>query len=326
MDSIGTERAWMVTGAAGFLGSHVVEELLGRGARVVGVDNLDWGNPAHLQAFADNGRFTFAKVDIRDSAAVLRVTKEFSPAYMIHLAALHYIPAAMADPAATVSINVHGTQVMLSAAQAAGVERFFFASTGDVYRPAEQPHRESDSIEPFNIYGLSKLLGEKLLELASKERPQAHFVVGRLFNLYGPRETNAHILPEIVKQLRQNPHASLRLGNLSPRRDLVPVADAAHAAIEMLLRSSPGLQVMNVASGRDWTMREVIELMSELLGRPIEVTTDPARVRAVERPYLRADVTRLRAALEWTPDADLRRGLAGLLKSEGLMDTVKGAA
>jgi UDP-glucose 4-epimerase len=202
MEPIGTEGAWLVTGAAGFLGSHVIEELLSRGARVVGVDNLGWGNPSHLSAFAGNRRFTSAKVDIREAAAVALVVKEFSPAYMIHLAALHYIPAATADPATTVSINVHGTQVMLSAAQTAGVERFFFASTGDVYRPAEQPHREDDAIEPFNIYGLSKLLGEKLVALASRERPQAHFVIGRLFNLYGPRETNAHILPEIIKQIR----------------------------------------------------------------------------------------------------------------------------
>jgi UDP-glucose 4-epimerase len=326
MDPLGTERGWMVTGAAGFLGSHVVEELLARGARVVGVDNLGWGNPDHLKAYANNSRFSVAKVDIRDADAVARAFKEFSPAYVIHLAALHYIPAATADPPTTVSINVHGTQVMLSAAQAAGGERFFFASTGDVYPPAEQPHRESDSLEPFNIYGLSKLLGEKLVGLASKERPQAHFVIGRLFNLYGSRETNAHILPEIIKQLRQNPHASLQLGNLTPRRDLVPVADAAHAVIEMLRRSTPGLDVMNVASGQDWSMREVIDLMSELLGKPIEVTTDPARVRAVERPYLRADVSRLRTALGWTPHADLRRGLTKLLTSEGLIDTAKGTA
>jgi UDP-glucose 4-epimerase len=326
MDPIGSERAWLVTGAAGFLGSHVIEELLARGARVVGVDNLGWGNPAHLQPFHDNSRFTFAKVDIRDAAALARVVKESSPASIVHLAALHYIPAAMADPATTVSINVHGTQVMLSAAQAAGVDRFFFASTGDVYRPADQPHRETDSIDPFNIYGLSKLLGEKLLELASKERPQAHFVIGRLFNLYGPRETNAHILPEIIKQLRANPHGPLHLGNLSPRRDLVPVADAAHAVIEMLTHSSPGLGVMNLASGRDWSMSEVIALMSDLLGAQIEVITDPARVRAVERPFLRADVSRLRAALNWTPHSDLRRGVADLLISEGLLTAAKGAA
>lgn len=326
MDSISTERAWLVTGAAGFLGSHVIEELLGRGARVIGADNLGWGNPRHLEPFMENGRFTFAKLDVRDAGATARIMQQFSPGYVIHLAALHYIPAATADPATTVSINVHGTQVMLSAAQTAGVDRFFFASTGDVYRPAEQPHREDDALEPFNIYGLSKLLGEKLVELASKEQPQVHFVVGRLFNLYGPRETNAHILPEIIKQLRENPHTSLKLGNLSPRRALVPVADAAHAVIEMLRRSAPGLEVMNVASGRDWSMREVIDLMADLLGKPIEVTTDPARVRAVERPYLRADVGRLSAALDWTPHADLRRGLGDLLRTEGLISTAKGAA
>ncbi|HEV2171694.1 MAG TPA: GDP-mannose 4,6-dehydratase [Candidatus Binatus sp.] len=320
MDSITTEGSWLVSGAAGFLGSHVVDELLVRGAHVVGVDNLAWGNTDHLKPFLDNRRFTFAKLDIREASAAAEIIKKFSPGHVIHLAALHYIPAAMADPATTVSINVHGTQVMLSAARAAGIERFFFASTGDVYRPAEQPHRECDSLEPFNIYGLSKLLGERLVDLASKEQPTAHFVIGRLFNLYGSRETNAHFIPETIKQLRGNSRVSLKLGNLSPRRDLVPVGDAARAIIEMLERSAPGLNVMNVASGRDWSMREVIDLLAELLGKQIDVTTDPARVRAVERPFLRADVSRLKAALDWTPHADLRRGLGDLLKAEGLMN------
>ena len=120
-------------------------------------------------------------------------------------------------------MNVHGTQCVLSAARAAECPRFWFASTGDVYVPDDQPHAEDAPVGPYNVYGLSKLMAEQLVGLESRLRPDARFVVGRLFNLYGPRETNPHLLPEVLGQLRANPDAPLRLGSLWPpsliRRD-----------------------------------------------------------------------------------------------------------
>jgi len=312
-------RPWLITGAAGFLGSHVVEHLVARDLPVVALDNLSWGRPEHLEAFKARPNFRFAHADIRDADAMRRTLKEYQPCVLIHLAALHYIPAAVADPALTVSVNVHGTQVVVSAAIEARVERFWFASTGDVYAPSETPHREDDRLAPFNIYGLSKVQGEQLIQLAAREQPQTHFVIGRLFNLYGPRETNPHIVPEIVKQLREHPMAALRLGNLWPKRELIPISEAARVIIESTLQAPSGVTTVNVASGAAWSMQEVIDLLGELLGRKIEVETDPARVRPTERAHLQADVTQLRELLGWTPHHDLRRGLTDLLTVEGML-------
>jgi UDP-glucose 4-epimerase len=162
-------------------------------------------------------------------------------------------------------------------------------------------------------------MGEQLIQLESRQRRQARFVIGRLFNLYGPRETNPHILPEILGQLRAQPQAPLRLGSLWPKRDLVPVADAARAVIELLERADPGVTTVNIATGVATSMQQVVEILSQLLGRPVPVETDPAKVRPVERPHLQADVTRLRERLGWVPHADLRRGLSELLQYEGLL-------
>ena len=318
MSSSDSERPWLVTGAAGFLGSHVVEQLLGRGEAVVAVDNLHWGALNHLRPALNRPGFTLAVADIRDSAALVRLLAQYRPRAVVHLAALHYIPAAEADPALAVSINVHGTQSLLSAAVAAGAERFWFASTGDVYTPSEVAHHEESEIGPFNIYGLSKFQGEQLVGLTARKASAMRLVIGRLFNLYGPRETNPHILPEILKQLRDRPGVELRLGNLWPKRDLVPVADAARAVIETTQNAPVGLTRLNIATGAARSMQEVIDLLGELRGRPVPVETDPAKVRPVERAHLQADVTRLKQLLGWTPHADLRRGLAELLDSEGL--------
>ena len=308
---------WAVTGAAGFLGSHVVELLLARGSAVLAVDDLSTGRADFLDPHRADPAFTLARQDIRDADALRTLFERHRPAAVVHLAALHYIPACNADPVRTISLNVLGTQCVLTAARAAGVERLFFASTGDVYAPDDRPHHETASaVTPFGIYGLSKLMGEQLLALESRQRPEARFVVGRLFNLYGPRETNPHILPEILSQLRTQPHAPLRLGSLWPKRDLVPVADAARAVVELLDRCPPGLTTVNIGTGVAVSMQQVLDLIGELRGRPLAIETDPAKVRPVERGHLQADVTRLRELLGWTPHADLRRGLTDLLAAE----------
>ncbi len=308
---------WAVTGAAGFLGSHVVERLLARGMAVAAIDNFSGGRREYLAAAARQPHCRVFELDICDAAAMRAVLEDCRPAAVIHLAAIHFIPACVADPPRTVQCNVHGTQCVLTAARAAGVSRFFFASTGDVYRPAEHPHHEDVSpVEPFNIYGLSKWLGEQLVALEARQRPEAAFVVGRIFNLYGPRETNPHILPEILAQLRSGGNRPLRLGNLWPKRDLVPVGDAAQAVIELVEGATPGLTTVNIATGSAVSMAEVLATFEELLGRRLSVEVDPSKVRPVERPHLQADVGRLRERLGWTPHADLRRGLAELLAAE----------
>jgi UDP-glucose 4-epimerase len=311
---------WVVTGAAGFLGSHVVELLLQRGVAVLGLDDFSGGKRQFLAPYLGHPHLTLLQQDIREVEALRRLFEQYRPVAVIHLAALHYIPACTADPVRTISLNVLGTQCVLTAARETAVERFFFASTGDVYLPSEQPHHEERSpTGPFNIYGLSKWMGEQLVQMEGRQRPQGRFVIGRLFNLYGPRETNPHILPEILGQLRRSSHQSLHLGHLWPKRDLVPVADAARAVVELMERAEVGVTTVNIATGVAVSMQEVVEILGQLLGRTLRVVTDPSKIRPVERPHLQADVTRLRHLLGWTPHADLVRGLAELLRHEALL-------
>ncbi len=318
--SASTARCWAITGAAGYLGSYVVEQLLARGTPVLAIDDLSTGRESHLAPHRGNPQFTFAKRDICDRTALADLFVTHRPEAVIHLAALHFIPACVANPARTVHLNVYGTQCVLSAARVADANRFWFASTGDVYAASERPHHETESeIAPFNIYGLSKWIGEQLIALESRNRPDAHFVVGRLFNLIGPRETNPHILPEIIGQLQANPEAVLRLGSLWPRRDLVPIAEAARAIIAVLDASTPGLTTANVATGTARSMQEVLDTIGEIRGAPLRIETDPAKVRPTERPHLQANVSKLQELIGWSPKPDLRATLVELLTAEGLL-------
>lgn len=312
-------QPWLVTGAAGFLGSHVVEQLLSREVPVIGLDNLGSGKWQFLAPFAANPRFKFVCKDVRDEAALTELVRQERPATVVHLAALHFIPAAMRDPGLAVSLNVHGTQTVLNAARSAGARRFFYASTADVYKSSDRPHCETSEIGPFNIYGLTKWIGEQLIRLHASSQLDCHFVIGRLFNLYGPRETNPHILPDIFEQLRNGHNGTLRLGNITPKRDLVPVADAARAVIETVEKSPAGITTVNIGTGHSVSMQEVVELLSSLMGRSLRIETDPGKVRSVERPHLQADVSALTSLIGWAPHRDLSRGLRELLHSEGVL-------
>ncbi len=312
-------QPWLVTGAAGFLGSHVAEHLLLQQVPVIGLDNLSTGQWQFLAPFASDRNFKFVCQDIRDEAALTVLFKRERPGTVIHLAALHFIPAAMRNPGLAVSLNVHGTQCVLSASREADVPRVWFASTADVYPSSDHPHHESTTCGPFNIYGLTKWTGEKLVHLEASAHPERHFVVGRLFNLYGPRETNPHILPEIISQIRNSRSRVLRLGNVSSKRDLVPVADAARAVVEMVEKSVPGVTTVNVGTGISVSMQEVVERISSITRQPLTIETDPSKVRAVERPYLQADVAALRSMIGWVPHGDLSRGLRELLLFEGVL-------
>lgn len=312
------ESKWAVTGAAGFLGSHVIEQLLQQEQCVLGIDNMSWGKKENIAEFEKNPNFTDSRIDIRESEELIRVFREFEPQYVVHLAALHFIPDAIKNPSLAVSINVHGTQSVLEAARVDSVQKLWFASTGDVYQPSEEAHHEKSTTSPFNIYGLTKFLGEQLIELESNESPNKSFIIGRLFNLIGTRETNPHILPEIFRQLKED-NTQLKLGNIWPLRDLVPISEAAHAIIEMTLKEEQKIAVYNLATGHSQSIEHVINTIADILGHEIKVEKDPERVRKAERAVLSSDVSKLREFIGWSPTHDLRKELADLLKFEGLL-------
>lgn len=320
---------WLVTGAAGFLGSHVCENLLAQNETVLALDNLSWGRKEFLSPFESSSSFKFLEADIKNYEALKFIFNSEKPDHIVHLAALHFIPTAMKDPKLAVEINVLGTQILLQSMRDSDhrPKSFWFASTGDVYAPLETPLHEIETAKsPFNIYGLTKYMGEQMLELFSHEITETKFIVGRLFNLYGARETNPHILPAIIDQLKEqlknNRPYCLSLGNTWPKRDMVPVSEAAKAVILMskaAAKSEVPFAFYNVATGKAVSMDQMIETFGELLGQKIMVEKDPKKVRAVERAHLEANMARLDRYINFVPNSDLKTGLKALLVSEGLL-------
>jgi len=302
-------RTFLVTGAAGFIGSALCQRLVTLGHRVVGYDDLSRGRHEYLPQ-----EVRIVGGDIRDRARLDETLSATRPDCVIHLAAMHFIPDCIARPAETVDVNVEGTRRLLESCRRSTVRNVVFASTAAVYAPADGPCVEDTTpLGPLEIYGESKLAGEQLASAFHQDTGISTSIL-RLFNAIGRRETNPHVIPHIFESLRISD--VIALGNVEPRRDYIDTRDLAEA---MLAASTlEGLQVLNVGTGRAHSVSDIVELLRRILARPIVVAQEPSRVRTTERMLLVADLEKIRRATGWTPRIPLEETLADLVPAYGL--------
>lgn len=308
-----TKRRALVSGGAGFLGPHLVKKLLDAGWAVASIDNFSTGPRAHLEPFIPTPDFVSFEGDIRDARFVNETMESFAPDIVYHLAAIHFIPRCVAHPTETLDINVMGTQRLLDGVAKAPVTRFVLASTADVYAPGNEPHRENSPLGSPNIYGTSKETCERLLALARQRFTTTRFLTTRFFNIYGPGETNPHVLPDIMACLRKG--SVLRLGNIEPKRDYVYVTDVANALLNLADYEGTS-DVFNIATGESRSVRELVASLEKVIGSKITIETDPAKLRPVERQNLNADISRARNELGWSPKVTIEEGLAETIRLE----------
>lgn len=300
-----TERI-VVTGGAGFIGSHLVERLASDTTEILVLDTEANGDRSLLDIDPQ-----FESVDIRDQALESILT-EFDPDTIYHLAALHYIPYCNANPEEAFEVNVMGTRNILNVArQLDSLSNIVFASTAAVYPPRDEANHESTTTGPMDIYGRTKLIGEDLCRLFAQET-NVSITAARLFNVYGPNETNEHLIPAILQQVRAG-RRDIELGNLSPRRDFIHVDDAARALECLGTQFKSTFEPYNIGTGDPYSVREVVEETSAALDESITITQDDDRTRESDRPHLEADVSKLTTDFVWEPQVNFREGLRELL-------------
>jgi len=303
----------LVTGAGGFIGSHVVEALVAAGARVRalvrynGRQSRGWLADAAL--FPDQvppdrvppDRVEVVAGDIRDPFQAAALVEGCT--VVLHLAALIAIPYSYAAPASYVETNVTGTLNLLEAARRAGVARFVQTSTSEVYGTAVRvPMDEEHRLHPQSPYAASKVASDQLA-LSYHRSFGLPVVVLRPFNAFGPRQSPRAVLPGIILQLLGGAPV-LRLGALHPTRDFTFAPDLARAFLAAATAEAAVGEVINVGSGFEITVGEAARLLCTLTGRgEVPVETDPARLRPgtseVERLY--ADAGRAARLLGWRP-------------------------
>ncbi len=299
-------RRLLVTGGAGFIGSHLVGRLIEAGERVSVIDDLSRGRRAWLHPEVE-----LHEADIRDADAVRRAVTATAADAVVHLAAMHFIPAIEGAPQLARDVNVNGTRRLLDALTQHPPALILFASTAAVYPDRRGPIPETCPAQPLDLYGRTKLDGE-LLVADFAAGTGTHCLSARIFNVVGRRETNAHVAVELVDQLRRG-NTHVRLGNLEPRRDYTDVIDVAAALQGLLSAPREGPVTFNVGSGRSVAVADLVRICEEVLGRPIEVDVDQRRQRSQERAELVADARLLRSTTGWQPTRSLHETLGELL-------------
>lgn len=265
MDSLGgwTGKRVLVTGGAGFLGSHLVERLTSLGAAVTVADNLRTGTRDNLDVVED--RIRFVEADVRDREATELLMGDIAPTVVFHLAANPSVPASVADPVYDYETNAGGTFNVLNAARLAdGCEKVVILSSGAVYgEPESVPIRESDPPRPISPYGASKLHAEISAALFQNVYC-VPAVCARLFNVYGPR-MGRFVVRDLLTKLKRDPDRLEVLGSGAQVREFTYVSDAVDGLLLLAERGRPG-ETYNLSSGEPITILDLARLLASTLG------------------------------------------------------------
>lgn len=300
-------RRVVVTGADGFIGSHLVDGLLARGARVRALVHY---NPSGTSGWLDD-RASDVEImagDVRDGERVANVVQ--GTEVVFHLAALIGIPYSYEAPESYVQTNIVGTYNMLTAARRAGVEKLVQTSTSEVYGTALRvPIDESHPLQPQSPYAASKIGGD-MLALSYHRSFGLPVAVVRPFNTYGPRQSTRAVIPTILHQLYDGA-SEIRLGATWPTRDFNFVTDTVSGFLAVAASDRAVGEVVNVGSGREISIGDLVALMIQLTGRQVEVIVEDRRLRppGSEVGRLLCDNTRARHWAGWEPSVSLEEGL-----------------
>jgi UDP-glucose 4-epimerase len=299
----------LVTGGAGFIGSHVVDRLVEEGYSVGVVDNLSAGSLDNISGHVDRGSVDFVEADVRDRDVVARLVHEVDA--VVHLAAVVSVPFSLENPNLTFDVNVKGTRAVLTACARSCVRRFIFVSSCAVYgAPLYLPIDEVHPTGPISPYAVSKLKGERCCREVCGSG--LDLVILRLFNVYGRRQAHGEYSGVIAKFLERAEKGEplVIYGDGSQTRDFVHVSDVAEAILT-LVKSSGVQGVFNVGCGRAISIGYLAEKVLSLSGKHCRIVHESPRDGDI--PHSVADISKAWKAFAYEPKVTLEEGLLELL-------------
>lgn len=303
----------LVTGGAGFIGSHVVDRLVNKGYSVKILDDLSTGSLENISTHLSSGCVQFVRGDIRDYPVVRESLSGVD--VVIHLAALTSVPFSIEHPQLTFDVNVGGTLNLLRASADEKIDRFIFASSCSVCgNPTSLPLDESSPPNPISPYAESKLIGGRYC-LGLNYRNILQAVVLRFFNVYGPRQgmnDYSGVITRFIDNIRRK-QPLLIYGDGNQTRDFVNVSDVADAVLSSIECETGAGEVINIGSGKPTPINDLATALLELANSKLSIQYGASRPGDIYESY--ADISKAKKLLGYEPKVSLKDGLRSLLKS-----------
>lgn len=306
---INSDKPVLVTGADGFIGSHLTELLLSLGYRVRALAQYNSFNSWGWLEGIKSPALEVVCGDVRDPEFCREITNGCGTVF--HLAALIAIPYSYVAPDSYIDTNIKGTMNMCQAARAAQVDRIIVTSTSEVYGTAlEVPIPETHPRQPQSPYSATKIGADAIAE-SFYNAFELPLVIARPFNTYGPRQSARAIIPTIISQIAAGAR-EIKVGDLTPTRDFNFVTDTCRGFVA--LAQTPGLEGrnINIATGTEVSMAETLRLIAELMGVDVEYVVDPQRLRPSKSEVRRlcGDNRVITSLTDWRPEVSLKEGLS----------------
>ncbi|RMG68942.1 MAG: NAD-dependent epimerase/dehydratase family protein [Calditrichaeota bacterium] len=304
--------AILVTGAAGFIGSHLVESLLARRVKVVGIDNFDPFydrsiKERNLQAALADPSYTFREISILDQEALAALFEEFPFTHVVHLAAKAGVRPSLQQPRAYYRTNIDGTLNLLELCRQHGIKKFVFASSSSVYGNNKKvPFSEADFVDhPISPYAATKKSGELLCYTYHHLYGLDVFAL-RFFTVYGPRQRPEMAIHKFIRHIDQEIPIPV-YGFGKPRRDYTYIDDILQGVVRSIERVS-GFEVFNLGESRTTSTNELIEIIEDRLGKKAIREDMPMQPGDVEITY--ADISKARRLLDYRPTTPVEDGIS----------------
>ena len=299
----------LVTGAGGFIGSHLVELLVQKGFNVKAfVHYNSWNKWGWLDTSLVKNNIEIITGDIRDYDSVFAAMQGCDSVF--HLAALIGIPYSYVSPQAYIKTNIDGTYNVLQAARQLGVEKIMVTSTSETYGTAQYvPIDEKHPMVGQSPYSATKI-GADQLSISYFKSFDLPVKIVRPFNTYGPRQSARAIIPTVISQILSGKD-KLKLGNLTPTRDLTFVKDTANGFYEIAKADGLFGEITNIGMSEEITIGNLVQMIADLIGTKVEIISDEQRIRPdkseVERLF--CDNSKIKANTAWAPNYNLESGL-----------------
>jgi UDP-glucose 4-epimerase len=308
----------VVTGAAGFIGSHTVDRLLADGHAVVGVDNFRTGRRGNLERAMPHQAFRFVEGDVLAPDLLLGLVRDSRADAIIHLAALVSVPESIAHPELNRRLNFEATQLVVdAAAQVRSVRRIVFASSAAVYGNNDAlPLVEEADCRPLSPYGEAKLASERLLAEFSQRHPGTTAVAFRYFNVYGPRQDPSSPYSGVISRFADALHrgeSPTINGDGEQTRDFIAVADVARANALAATKEDVSTAVFNLCTGRATSLNFLLKTMTAELRSEVRPLYGAARVGDIRHSL--GNPARVQRVLGFQAEHDLASGLRALFRT-----------